>query len=78
MMVANILVPLVYNFVLIYINVESIRTGTSPADEIGSFMYWAYNVSHDLVGVLQLVSGIFLLVAVSKIRSFLLKAGMRN
>lgn len=77
MLAINIFVPIVYSLVLIYINIVEVRDGASPIST-SVLVFWTYTVSHDMVGVLQLVSGIFLLVAVFKIRSFLLGAGMRT
>jgi len=67
----------VYYLILFYINWANQATGTNPS-ETNMFWLWTYTISHYSVGALQLVSGVFLLVAVYLIRRFLVDTGMGN
>lgn len=52
-------------------------TGHSPIDD-GGALFWFYILSRYSVGLLQLISGIFLLAAVFLIRSFLIEQGLKD
>jgi len=73
---ANIVASIGYNFVLLYVNWVFVKENYEPL--YNPFWFWAYTITHYSVGALQLVSGIYLLVAVYLIRKFLVDQGMRN
>lgn len=76
-MILNIVDIFAYDGILLYVNITEIHCACDP---LGSsvLLFWAYTVSRYMVGLLQIVSGIILLVAVYKVRSFLVKVGMAN
>lgn len=73
----NIWMPLVYYLVLLYNNWESTVAHYTPS-EANDFWFFVYTFSHYSVGTLQLISGIFLAVAVFEISRFLVNKGMRS
>jgi hypothetical protein len=77
--VANIAVPVIYSAILCYGNYTVVHTQPpiSPIGKGGAW-FWPYMISRYSVGTLQLVSGVFLLVAVFMIRRFLVLQGFRN
>lgn len=79
MFVANIAMPLMDVSLVYYGNYEVVHTANEVAPiNRGGFWFWPYLFSRFSVGALQLVSGIFLLIAVFIIRKFLVSNGMRN
>lgn len=76
-LVINVVDPVVYYSVLFYGNWCSTKYDENPL-ETEQFWAWTYGFTHYMVGTLQVVSGIFLLVAVYLIRDFMVNQGMRN
>ena len=73
---ANIIGPIVESIVLEYCNWTEKATGKNLISDETPFWFWAFTLTRYSTGFLQLVSGIFLLVAVAKIRSFLVSSGL--
>lgn len=59
----NIWMVLIYYIVLFYMNWESVTIDKNPA-QTSVFWLFFYSFTHYSVGMLQLISGMFLLVAV--------------
>lgn len=76
---ANLAVPAVYTAILGYGNLRVVQTVgvVAPISKDGD-LFWPYMASRYSVGTLQLVSGVFLLVAVFMISRFLVQQGLRN
>jgi hypothetical protein len=82
MFAANCLTPLAYNFILWYTNFvstrDTINDPCSTFNPLNDELRWMipYFITRYSVGILQLVSGIFLLISVYIIRRFLLEHGL--
>lgn len=69
--------PLIYSLTVLYTNWVETATGLVLIPNNKAWL-WTYIISHYFIGVLQLAAGILLLVAVFKIRKFLVDLGRKN
>ena len=73
---ANYIDIIVYYAILCYSNYLAVPVDKAIFDEKGWF--WSYIIARYAVGGLQLLSGIFLLISVFVIRSFLVEQGLKD